>query len=488
MPPKYRQAKYEEPLLIELSNNKQGITFPDFKEEFGNDYSLEELIPKNFLRKELNLPQISELEIITHFTRLSQMNFGVDSGFYPLGSCTMKYNPKICEEIVNCEEVQDIHPYQNEETVQGALQIMYELGEYLKEIAGMDAITLQPNAGAHGELTGMLITKAYHELKKEDRTEVILPNTSHGTNPASASMVGYDVIEIPSLEGCVDLQALKSALSKKTSAFMITNPNTLGIFEKNIAEISKMVHEVGALLYYDGANLNAIMGKTSPGKMGFDIVHFNLHKTFSTPHGGGGPGSGPIGVKKHLAKFLPIPIIEKIGEQYKLNYNLPNSIGKVSSFYGNFSILLRAYIYIKLLGGNGLREVSEIAVLNANYVKEKLKQYYEIPYGNVKHEFVMSGKKFKEKGIKTLDIAKRILDYGFHSPSIYFPHLVEEAIMVEPTESESKETLDRFINAMIEIANENADIIKNAPYNTSVRRVDEVSAVKNLVLNWNEIK
>lgn len=471
------QARYDEPLIFELSDNS--IEDTDFK-------GVDNLIPKNLKRENLPaLPELSECQVVRHFTRLSQMNFGIDSGIYPLGSCTMKYNPKVLEEIAGYDGVKDLHPYQSEETIQGSLQIMFELQEMLKVIAGVDAVTLQPSAGAHGELLGMLIARAYHELNNEQRNEAIIPDTAHGTNPASASMAGFDVIEIPSRDGCVDLDALETVLSDQSAIFILTNPNTLGIFESEILEISEIVHEHGALLYYDGANLNSIMGKARPGDMNFDIVHLNLHKTFATPHGGGGPGSGPIGVKSYLEKFLPVPTIEFDGKKYYLNYDRPYSVGKIKSFYGNFAVLIKAYAYIKMMGRDGLKNASEIAVLNANYLKEKLKDYYELPFKNLrKHEFVLSASDLKEKGIKARDVAKRLLDYGIHAPTIYFPSLVEEALMIEPTETESKEELDRFIDAMISIAKEETVVIKSAPHNTSVARVDEVHAVRNLVLTW----
>ncbi len=473
-----------EPLTIEYPHREIEPPMEDAKE----------YLPAALLRRKApGIPDLEEWEVVRHYTRLSHLNYGVDSGFYPLGSCTMKYNPRFNEEIASRPELTEAHPEQHPYTIQGSLKIMYELQNYLAEIGGVDAVTLQPAAGAHGEFTGMLITRAFHEHNGERRTDIILPDTAHGTNPASAHMAGFNVIEIPSgPDGCVDLEALKAALSENTAAFMLTNPNTLGIFEKNVLEIARLVHEVGALLYYDGANLNAIMGKTTPGKMGFDIVHFNLHKTFSTPHGGGGPGAGPIGVKERLKDFLPVPQVEFDPEkgEYYLNYDLPHTIGKVKQFYGNFGVIVRAYAYIRTMGGKGLERASERAVLNAAYIKEKLLPYYEMPFGRGrKHEFVLSGK--SENGVRTLDIAKRLLDYGFHAPTIYFPHLVPEAIMIEPTETESKENLDRFIEAMIKIrkeGNEEPELVKSAPHNTPVRRVDEVYGARHLTLNWNEIK
>lgn len=479
----FRFAKYREPILFEISSRKTSEMRPISK------------ISRKIQRtKPLSIPNIDEPQVVRHFQHLSQMNYGVDNGIYPLGSCTMKYNPKICEEIARWEEFSYLHPYQDISTVQGALQMMYELEKMLMEITGMHAFTLQPAAGAHGELLGMLLVREYYRSKEEkQRKEVIIPDTAHGTNPASASIAGFNVIEIPSnKDGTVDIKLLEKSLSDKTSCFMITNPNTLGIFEDNILEIAESLHDVGALLYYDGANMNAILGKTRPGDMGFDIVHLNLHKTFSTPHGGGGPGSGPIGVTRELEPFLPIPRIIKDGDIYKFDYDKPRSIGKIKEFYGNISVLLKAYIYIKMMGWNGLKDVSEIAVLNANYMKKKIidSKKYELPYKQLrKHEFVLSCKKLKEeKNIRAADIAKRLLDYGFHAPTIYFPLIVKEALMIEPTETESKEDLDRYIDALIKITEEDIEKLKNAPYNTPIGRVDEVYATKNLILTWRDIK
>ena len=477
----YRSAVYDEPLLNELGKKSKGKP--------------SELLSRSLQRKErVNIPDLDETQIIRHFLRLSQMNYGIESGIYPLGSCTMKYNPKICEEISKRDSFAMIHPYQHESTVQGSLQIMYDLEQMLCEITGMHSFTLQPAAGAHGEFAGLLLTRAFHEFNKDfDRTEVILPDTSHGTNPASATMAGYKIVEIPSTDGgTIDLDILEKTLSDKTACFILTNPNTLGIFESNILEIQKLVHDAGAILYYDGANINAIMGKARPSDMGFDIVHLNLHKTFSTPHGGGGPGAGPIGVKEKLDRFLPAPRIVKNKGKYSLNYDYSDSVGKVKAFYGNFSVLLKAYIYILLMGSNGLKEISEIAVLNSNYVKKKLvdSKKYDLPYKTLrKHEFVISCERLsKEKGIRALDIAKRLLDYGLHPPTIYFPLNVKEALMIEPTESESKQTLDQYIKALLAIAEEEPEIVKNAPVNTSVGRVDEAGANRNPIFTWKMLK
>jgi glycine dehydrogenase subunit 2 len=479
----YRSVIWEEPLLKELEEIKK------------EKYTPQIVLPGSLQRTNpVDIPDLDETQVMRHFFHLSQMNYGIESGIYPLGSCTMKYNPKVCEEINRWEQFALLHPYQDESTTQGTLRIMYELERMLCEITGMDRFTLQPAAGAQGEFTGLLLTRAYHESNKEsNRDEVILPDTSHGTNPASAAMAGYKVIEIPSTkEGTVDLGMLEKALSEKTACFMLTNPNTLGIFESEIHDIARLVHKEGALLYYDGANMNAIMGKARPGDMGFDIVHLNLHKTFSTPHGGGGPGSGPVGVKQKLERFLPIPWIMKNEDTYCFDYEHPDSIGKIKAAYGNVSVMLKAYIYILLMGGNGLKEASEIAVLNANYMKKKLvdSNLFELPYGGLrKHEFVLSGERLlTNKGIRALDIGKRLLDYGLHPPTVYFPHLVKEALMIEPTESESKKTLDFYIDTLLKIAQEDPALVKNAPYNTVVRRIDEIGAVKNPILTWKNLE
>jgi len=470
----YRMANYDEPLLNEIEERKVGHI--DIK------------IQDKIKRKELNLPSLSERDVVKHFIHLSQMNYGVDTGIYPLGSCTMKYNPKLLEEAAKSDKVEDIHPYQDELTVQGSLEIMYNLENMLCKITGMNAFSLQPIAGAHGEFTGMLIVRAYHESNGEERNEVIVPDSAHGTNPASARMAGFEVVEIPSKDGRVDMDALRAALSKNTAAFMLTNPNTLGIFEKDILEISREVRKVGALLYYDGANLNAIMGKARPGDMGFDIVHLNLHKTFATPHGGGGPGAGPVGVKAELKKFLPVPRIVKDGEAYRFDYSSNHSIGKVSNFYGNFPVLLKAYAYILMKGSDGLKEATERAVLNSNYLISKIVgEHYMLPFGgNRMHEFVVSAKNLKERGIRALDVAKRLLDYGMHPPTVYFPLIVEEAMMIEPTESESMEALDRYAEIMNKIAEEDAEVVRNAPSNAPISRVDEALAARNPVLKWDD--
>lgn len=462
-------------IIFEKNDNIDGVNISDCNENIPID--------KRFLRSlPLNLPQLSELETLRHYKELSDKNFCIEKGFYPLGSCTMKYNPKVNEILANLEGFTNLHPLQSDEDSQGALELMYNLQNSLKEITGMDAISLQPAAGAHGELAGMMIIKKYFETKGENRTKVIIPDSAHGTNPASAKMCGFECVEIKSNEkGQVDIDALKAVLDEDVAAIMMTNPNTLGLFEENILEISKLMHDNGSLLYYDGANFNAIMGYTNPKLMGFDIVHINLHKTFSTPHGGGGPGAGPIGVVEKLKDFLPVPLIDYDGEKYYRNYDLKNSIGKVKNFYGNFGVLVRAYAYILMMGKN-LKTVSEDAVLNANYLKEKLKCAYELPYDyTCMHEFVLSGDKQKEQGASTLWIAKRLMDENTHPPTVYFPLIVHEALMIEPTETESKQRLDEFVDIMLKIAKEieqNPEKALNSPQNAPVKKIDETLAAR----------
>ncbi|KPL04016.1 MAG: glycine dehydrogenase [candidate division Zixibacteria bacterium SM23_73_2] len=481
-----------EKLIFELSNpGRIGFSLPEIDVP---QKKLSDILPQEKLRENQNLPQISEVDVVRHFTRLSVLNHHVDKRFYPLGSCTMKYNPKLNEEVSRFSGFSDIHPLQPEGTVQGALKLMYELSEYLKEIGGVDAVTLQPSAGAQGELTGLLIASAYHQKKNHRRSKVLIPDSAHGTNPASVVTAGYSPVQVKSDEkGLVDVEELKKLTDQDVAAVMLTNPNTLGLFESQIEKIEKIVHDVDALLYMDGANLNALMGIARPGDMGFDIVHFNLHKTFSTPHGGGGPGSGPLGVKKHLAPFLPVPLVEKKKDQkesYFLNYGLPDSIGKMLTFYGNFGVMVKAYAYIRSCGASGLKNVSESAVLNANYLMASLGDYFDLPYKSFcMHEFVLSGTKQKKRGVKTLDIAKRLLDFGLHPPTIYFPLIVPEALMIEPTESESRESLDEFVSCMIKIAKEaeeNPEIVKSAPHNTPVLRLDEVKASRELNVRWSK--
>jgi len=446
-------------------------------------------IPASELRNDNQLPEVSEIDVVRHFIRLSTLNHHVDKGFYPLGSCTMKYNPKINEDICRLDGFATIHPLQPEETIQGALKLMFELERYLCAISGMDAVSLQPAAGAQGELTSIMIVRKYFQEKKEARKKVLIPDSAHGTNPASVMLSGYSAVEIKSNEhGLVDLNNLEKALDNEVACLMLTVPNTLGLFEKEIEKIAEMVHKKGALLYMDGANLNAYLGFYRPGDTGFDLIHFNLHKTFSTPHGGGGPGAGPIGVKKILSQYLPVPVIEKDGDRYKLNYNRPQTIGKVQGFYGNFGVMVRAYTYIRMLGADGLKEVSECAVINANYIRKALENHYNLPYNNIcMHECVFSGANLKQYGVKTLDIAKRLLDFGIHAPTVYFPLIVPEALMIEPTETESKESIDKFIEAMMQIAQEakeNPQILKDAPQKTPLRRLDEVKASRELNIKY----
>ena len=471
------------------SPGRKGYTLP------ANDVniSIKDCLPEKYLRKsDLRLPQLSELDVMRHFIELSHQNHFVDKGFYPLGSCTMKYNPKINEELVDNPAFSDIHPLQPVDTVQGALQVLSELQHDMADISGFSDVTLQPVAGAHGEFTGLKIIEAYHCHKGNKKTTIILPDSAHGTNPASAALCGYKIVEIPSNDkGLVDIKALKEAVNEETAGFMLTNPNTLGIFEAQIREISEIIHAVDGLMYMDGANFNAIMGLVKPGQIGFDVMHFNLHKTFSTPHGGGGPGSGPVGVREDLVKFLPYPMVREDEENgYFLDdSNKDTSIGRVHSFYGNFLVNVRAWIYLKMLGLKGLKRVSENAVINANYLMRKLEKYYYVPYNeSCMHEFVASGIwQKKEYGVRTLDIAKRILDRGMHAPTIYFPLIVPEAIMIEPTETENKTTLDEFINVMIDIdseAKENPQILHDAPLKTPIRRADDVLAVKQLDIKF----
>jgi len=489
-----------EPLIFEKSSpGRRCFTLPacDVPKK-----SIQDFLPAEMLRKqEAKLPEVSEIDVVRHFTRISQMNFCVDTNFYPLGSCTMKYNPKINEDAARVEGFTKLHPYQPVEQCQGVLKLLYDLEQMLKSISGMSAFTLQPAAGAHGELTGMLIIRAFMEKKGETRHKIIVPDSAHGTNPASAALCGYEVESIQSnAEGLVDIKKLKDSFTRDTAALMITNPNTLGLFEKDILEICKIAHDAGGLVYCDGANMNAILGLARPGDMGVDILHLNLHKTFSTPHGGGGPGAGPIGVTENLRPFLPVPRIEikntlitKDTEKdktntYVLNFNYPDTIGRVRAFYGHVGMMIRAYTYLLSLGKEGVRKVGEYAVLNANYLCHKLAKYYDIPYGKTcMHEFVISARKQKEKGVSALDIAKKLLDYGFHAPTIYFPLIVEEAMMVEPTETESRETLDAFADAMIQIATDieqQPETVHNAPQTTPIGRPDEVKAAREPKLRW----
>lgn len=452
--------------------------------------SLSSMLPEAHQRKiDLDFPELFEVDVIRHFTNLSNKNFGVDTGFYPLGSCTMKYNPKINERMARLDGFANLHPLQDESTVQGALRLMYELDQALCEVTGMDKMSLNPAAGAHGEFAGISTIRAYHEHRGDmKRDKVIIPDSAHGTNPATVVMAGCEVIEVKSDEnGMVDIEALKKVVGEDTCALMLTNPNTLGIFERHIKEITDIIHEAGGLVYYDGANANAILGHARPGDMGFDVVHLNIHKTFSTPHGGGGPGTGPIGVKKILEPFLPLPTVAKDGDRYYLDFDRANSLGRLKNFQGHFGVLVRGYTYILTMGGDGLKEAAEVAVLNANYIMASLKDEYKVAFPGVcKHECVFAG--LKEAGdVKTLDVAKRLLDMGYHPPTVYFPLIVHEALMVEPTETESKETIDSFINAMKTIAKEakeNPEVLHSAPHTTLVRRPDETLAARKPILKY----
>ncbi len=476
-----------EALLFEMSKpGRKGVPVPACDVP-------EQAIPAELRRASLPLPEVAERDVVKHFTRLSQLNYGIDLGFYPLGSCTMKYNPRINEDAARQAGFAQLHPYQPAETAQGALELLYELQGYLAEISGFDAVTLQPAAGAHGELTGILTVRAYHESRGDTaRTKVIVPDSAHGTNPATAAMVGYQVVTIPSdARGNVDLEALRKAVGPDTAAMMITNPNTLGLYDEGASELVEIVHAAGGLVYNDGANFNAILGIVKPGAIGFDIMHYNVHKTFSTPHGGGGPGAGPVGVKAHLARFLPTPTVVKEETENGTTYRLtpvPDTIGKLHAFWGNFGVLVRAYTYIIANGNTGLRSVSEHAVLNANYIRVKLADVYDVPIDRITmHECLLSGSRQKKHGVRTLDIAKRLIDKGFYPPTIYFPLIIDEALLIEPTETESVETLDSFIAAMREIAREveeKPEEIKSAPHHTPVRRLDEASAARKPNLRW----
>jgi glycine dehydrogenase subunit 2 len=490
----FKQAQWNEPLIIDRS--REGVV--GFS--LSSPENLPADVPVGLLRKKRpKLPEVSETDVIRHYLRLSQENYGVDLGIYPLGSCTMKYNPKLLDRIAASSKIQDLHPLQDVGSAQGILTILHELSEWLAEIVGLDKVSLQPAAGAQGEFAGAMIMRAFHKQNGnlEQRDEIIIPDSAHGTNPASATMAGFKVVEIPSnKEGCVDIDALRVSLSHRTAGLMLTNPNTLGIFEADILEIARLVHEAGGLLYYDGANLNAMLGKAKPGRMGFDIVHINIHKTFATPHGGGGPGSGPIAVSKKLEEFLPVPTVERDGDRYYLDYSRPNSIGKVRSFWGNSSVLLRAYAYILMMGREGLEEVAEVSVLNANYLARKLSQVrgLELPFPHKvrKHEFVLSAAKMaQETGVTAAHLSKRLLDFGVHAPTIYFPLIVDEAMMIEPTETVSKQELDEFIVAFSKASTEaytNPDVVKDSPKSTSVTRIDEARAShpKTMQLTWKE--
>ena len=482
--------KYYDKLIFELSKpGRCGYSLPANPWEKGT-----EEIPAALRRsEEANLPEVSELDVVRHYTNLSNMNFGVDTGFYPLGSCTMKYNPKINEEMAAMPGFKTLHPLQPDCTVQGALELYYNLNRSLSAITGMAEFTLNPFAGAQGELTGLMVIRQYHMQRGDlKRTKIIVPDSAHGTNPASAAVCGLEVVEVKSTpQGTIDIESLRPLLDDTIAGIMMTNPNTLGLFETEILEIAKLVHECGGLLYYDGANFNPLLGKVRPGDMGFDVLHLNLHKTFSTPHGGGGPGSGPVGVAAHLAEYLPNPRVTRSDDgMFHVTRN-DVACGQVSVFMGNFGVLIRAYTYILSLGKQHIRLAGPLATLNANYIKESLKDCYKLPIDTLcKHEFVFDGLLDKSTGITTLDVAKRLLDYGFHAPTIYFPLLFHQAIMIEPTETESKETLDGFIEIMRTIAKEaieDPESLHTAPHTTPVRRLDETTAAKNPILNYKEL-
>jgi glycine dehydrogenase subunit 2 len=473
-----------EPLLFEITKSgRRGYTLPscDVPEK-----KLEELIPSKHLRQEPpRLPEISENEVVRHFVRMSSTNFHIDKGMYPLGSCTMKYNPKINEVTSALPGFQKIHPLQPEQATQGALCLMYELAGYLREITGMRAVSLEPAAGSQGELTGLLMVRAYHRKKGKRRSKILVPDSAHGTNPASVTIAGYTAVNVKSSpRGTVDLDDLKRTLDEEVAAIMLTNPNTLGIFERDVLTIERLIHDVGAIMYMDGANLNALLGIARPGDMGFDCVHINLHKTFSTPHGGGGPGSGPVAVSEKLEPFLPTPLVEKREESYRFVYDRPDSIGRVHTFCGNFGMHVRAYTYIRMHGAAGLRANSENAIINANYLLSRIKQLFDLPYEETPmHEFVVSGERQRARGVRVMDIAKRLLDYGFHAPTTYFPLIVREALMIEPTETESKETLDAFADALIKIDGEtktHPELVLKAPHTTPVKRLDDALAARQL--------
>jgi glycine dehydrogenase subunit 2 len=475
--------KTTEPLIFELSKpGRMGVTLPKL------DVPPSEL-PADLLRDDLPLPEVSELGAVRHYTHLSQMNTAVDTGFYPLGSCTMKYNPKVNEAAARLPGFARTHPYQPPETVQGNLQVMYELQEALKEIGGFAGVSLQPAAGAHGEFTGILMMRAYHQAQGQaQRNKVLIPDSAHGTNPASSAMSGYLAVEIPSdRRGNVDLAALRRQCGEDVVGLMLTNPNTLGLFEEHVLEVAELIHRCGGLMYGDGANLNALLGMVRPGDLGFDVLHFNLHKTFSTPHGGGGPGAGPVGASQKLAAYLPGPMAIRAEDSYRLA--VPDrSIGRVKAFYGNFSVCIRAYTYIRMLGEGGLQEVAQASVLNANYLRTRLQQVYRLPYDRVcMHEFVLSGRLEGAPEVHTLDIAKRLIDFGFHPPTVYFPLIVPEALMIEPTDTESPETLDSFAEALLAIAQEarsDPHLLHEAPHQAPVTRLDEVRAARHPDLNW----
>jgi glycine dehydrogenase subunit 2 len=497
----YRQAVWEEPLLKELSREgRKGFSLPPISETVTRKVGeIDQYLPVDMMRKDSpNLPELSEPEIVRHFLRLSQMNFAIDLGMYPLGSCTMKYNPKVSQRIARNPKIANLHPYQDESTVQGALEILSELEQILCEITGMDRFSLVPAAGAQGEYVGALIIRNYLKDAGLEKDEMLVPDSAHGTNPASAAMAGFKVVKIPSSdEGIVTPEAVNPLITSRTAGMMLTVPNTLGLFERDIGDVTKIVHDAGGLMYYDGANMNALLGRVRPGDMGFDIVHVNVHKTFATPHGGGGPGAGPVGVKQHLAEYLPVPTVSRKDRSYHLDYSVPKTIGYVKSFYGNVGVLLRAYCYILSLGSAGLKTASEQAVLASNYLLSLLdKDSYSLPYSlgtPRKHEFVVSFMPLKHKtGVTAGEVAKAILDSGNHSPTTYFPLIVHEALMIEPTETETLESLENYARVLNEIAKDafgDREKILGAPHNTSIGKLDEQkgSHPRTMILNWNEI-
>ena len=478
----FRQARWDEPPIWELEHEVEAAAPPEPVPG----------LPERFRRRNaVQWPELSELEVVRHYTRLSQMNFGIDTSAYPLGSCTMKYNPKVSELLARRRSATEVHPEQPVETVQGSLEVLWRLETALAKVTGLPEVSLQPAAGAHGEYAALLMVRAYFRDRGElaQRTEVLLPDTAHGTNPASAKMAGFTTREIPSRDGCVDLSALRSAVSDRTAAFMLTNPNTAGLFESEIVEIAETVHGVGGMLYYDGANLNAILGVTNPGRMGFDVAHLNLHKTFATPHGGGGPGAGVLAAGERLAPYLPVPRVVRAGRKYRLDYDRPKSIGKIKSGFGNFGLDLRAYVFLLSHGEEGLKHIARRAVLNSNYLGKRLGKYLPRPFRPlVKHEFVLSGAPLKAKGVRTVDLAKRLLDEGVHAPTVYFPALVEESLMFEFPETESRRELDRFAEAFERAVTDTPENLHAAPRSLSVGRVDEVLAARELKLSWKDLR
>jgi len=486
---KYMEGLVQEEGLV-FDRSRTGKTAYSLPKPDVPTRAVADILPGKLLRETIEgFPEVSEVDVIRHFTRLSTWNYGVDTGFYPLGSCTMKYNPKVNEDLSRLPGLALSHPYQGCVLSQGALRLMFELAQFLAEIGGMAKVTLAPAAGAHGELTGTAIVRAHHTKNGNPRSKIIVPDSAHGTNPATTSTCGYQPIEVKSNEhGCTDAHAVAAVMTEDVAGIMITNPNTVGIFEENICEIAEIVHAKGGLVYCDGANLNAVMGMARFGDMGVDVMHYNLHKTFSTPHGGGGPGSGPVGVVEKLIPFLPIPRVEKGPDGFYLDYDLPDSIGRVVSFYGNFGVMVKAYCWIRSMGPDGIKAAAENAVVNANYIRTRLKKRYQLPYDRLcKHECVFSDANQQAHGVSTMDIAKRLMDFGMHPPTNYFPLIVHHAIMVEPTESEGKASIDEYIDAMIQIADEaetDPELVRSAPHKTKRSRLDEVRAARRPILRW----